>query len=147
MKEWFFRHRFFAMAFVKSQGARILLFLAVNVVFGALGFLVPISVEYFATDELYPALKKQLNAAGPYTFSIAFLAASVSLVVDEYLTLDKKPDHRAFKVVSSVLAALLIVFCAVFSGSQTAREMLSASSGTVAPVANQTQLIKDPRNE
>jgi hypothetical protein len=144
VKEWVFKHRFFAMAFIRSQGARVLLFLAVNVIFGALGFLMPVSVEYFATDELYPALKKQLNAAGPYTFSIAFLAASVSLVVDEYLALDKKADHRTFKVVTSIFAALLIVFCAVFSGSQTAREMLSSASTPTAQEASQKQVVKSP---
>ena len=46
---------------LKSQGAHIVLFLIVNVVFGALGFLVPIAIEYATTLSFVPALQKQLN--------------------------------------------------------------------------------------
>ena len=111
---------------LKSQGAHIALFLTVNVIFGALGFLVPIAIEYATTLSFVPALQKQLNAAGAYTFAIAFLASSISLVAAEYLDSTAVAEYRRSKVLLSAFAALLMIFCAVFSGSQTARSLIDA---------------------
>lgn len=112
---------------LKSQGAHIVLFLIVNVVFGALGFLVPIAIEYATTLSFVPALQKQLNAAGAYTFAIAFLASSISLVAAEYLDSTAVAEYRRSKVLLSACAALIMIICAVFSGSQTARSLVDDS--------------------
>ena len=109
---------------LKSQGAHIVLFLTVNVIFGALGFLVPIAIEYATTLSFVPTLQKQLNAAGAYTFAIAFLASSISLVAAEYLDSTAVAEYRRSKVLLSASAALIMIFCAVFSGSQTARTLV-----------------------
>jgi len=100
-----------------------MLFLTVNIVFGALGFLSPIAIEYLATNQFYPALKKQLDAAGPYTFSIAFLASTVVYVVAEYLDANEIAKYRPAKVMLSATAGLIIVCCALFSGAQTWQTM------------------------
>ena len=113
-----------AKALLTTQFTHIILFLTVNVVLGALGFLVPIAIEYAATDSFLPALRKQLDAAGAYTFAIAFLASCISLVAAEYLDRKEVAQYRHPKVLLSVLACLIMVFCAVFSGSQTARSLI-----------------------
>lgn len=112
-----------ARAFAKTQGAHVLLFLTVNIIFGALGFLSPICIEYAATSHFYPALKKQLDAAGPYTFSIAFLSSTVVYVVAEYLDREEVAQFRPAKVMLSAAAGLIIVCCALFSGAQTWQTM------------------------
>jgi hypothetical protein len=119
-------------AFLTSQGTHVILFLAVNVVLGALGILVPLAIEYTATDSFIPALKKQLDAASAYTFSIAFLASCVSLVVAEYLDRKEIAQYRSLKVVLSLCAGLMMVFCAVFSGSQAARALIG-EHGQIQP--------------
>lgn len=110
-------------AFVVSQWMHTLLFLGVNVVVGALGLIAPIAVEYYylGTNDFVPALKKQLDAAGAYTFAIAFLASSVSFIVTEYLDRKEVAKRRPLKVLLGAAAAFLILVCAWFSGVQAAR--------------------------
>lgn len=109
-------------AFVVSQWMHTLLFLVVNVVVGALGLIAPIAVEYYylETNDFIPALKKQLDAAGAYTFAIAFLASSVSFIVTEYLDRKEVAKRRPLKVLLGAAAAFLILVCAWFSGVQAA---------------------------
>ena len=110
-------------AFVVSQWMHTLLFLVVNVAVGALGLIAPIAVEYYylGTNDFVPALKKQLDAAGAYTFAIAFLASSVSFIVTEYLDRKEVATRRPLKVLLGAAAAFLILVCAWFSGVQAAR--------------------------
>jgi hypothetical protein len=123
-------------AFAVSQTAHVILFLTVNIIFGALGFLSPIAIEYAATNDFYPALKKQLEAAGPYTFAIAFLASMVVYVVAEYLDKEEVAQFRSAKAMLSATAGLLIVCCAIFSGAQAARPLKGAAPA--APAAPST---------
>ena len=120
-----------------SQFAHIILFLTVNVILGSLGFIVPIAIEYVATDDFLPALKKQLDAAGAYTFAIAFLASCVSLVAAEYLDRKEVAEYRKLKILLSVLAGLIVIFCSVFSGSQTARSLTEGLTKSHAETVSQ----------
>lgn len=124
-----------------SQFAHIILFLTVNVILGALGFIVPIAIEYVATDDFLPALKKQLDAAGAYTFAIAFLASCVSLVAAEYLDRKEVAEYRNQKILLSVMAGLIVIFCSVFSGSQTARSLIEDSAKSHAETVSRDQVV------
>lgn len=131
-----------------SQFAHIILFLTVNVILGALGFIVPIAIEYAATDNFLPALKKQLDAAGAYTFAIAFLASCVSLVAAEYLDRKEVAEYRNQKILLSILAGLIVIFCAVFSGSQTARSLIEDSAKYHPGTLNRDQVaLEAPKND
>lgn len=126
-----------------SQFAHIILFLTVNVILGALGFIVPIAIEYAATDNFLPALRKQLDAAGAYTFAIAFLASCVSLVAAEYLDRKEVAEYRNQKILLSVLAGLIVILCAVFSGSQTARSLIEDSAKSHVETLSRNQLAHE----
>lgn len=109
--------------FLTSQFAHIILFLTVNVIIGGLGILVPIALEYAATNDFMPALQKQLASASAYTFAIAFLSSCVSLVAAEYLDEKTPSPYRHPKVLLSVFASLIVIMCSVFSGSQAAHSI------------------------
>jgi MFS family permease len=92
----------------------LLLFVVANVIVGSLGVCLAALLELADAGEPRSRILEQLNAGGFYTFSIAFLASSVSLVVAEYLE-DRRPTHKQWKVVVCVLAVLLGMGCAFFA--------------------------------
>lgn len=132
---------------IASQWTHIVLFLTVNVILGALGFLVPISIEYAATDNFMPALRKQLDAAGAYTFAIAFLASCISLVAAEYLDMKEVAKYRNLKVLLCVVAGLIMIFCAVFSGSQTARSLIDETLRFAGNSVSHVQSVDNRRSD
>lgn len=143
MTEWLMSATQHVRAFVVSQWMHTLLFLVVNVVVGALGLIAPIAVEYYFldTNDFVPALKKQLDAAGAYTFAIAFLASSVSLIVTEYLDRKEVAKRRPLKVLLGAAATLLIIVCAWFSGVQAAHsqtEIPTRPAGQYSPAGPTT---------
>ncbi|MFD2262826.1 hypothetical protein ACFSM5_08000 [Lacibacterium aquatile] len=104
-----------ALVFLKLRKVHIFLFLTVNVIFGALGFWIPIIKDYISADNIMPALKIQLDAAGAYTFSIAFLVSCVSLMVSEYLDLKEEAKYREQKVALCITAGLIIILASALS--------------------------------
>lgn len=105
-------------AFLRLNIAHMLLFLAVNVVFGALGVWMPVLVGWARSGSWWASLLAQFENSGPYTFAIAFLAACISYVVAEYL--DKQTAKwKQLKVLLATVAAVLIIVCTGLSSSQT----------------------------
>jgi hypothetical protein len=141
-------------AFSKSKIVHMGLFLVVNVVIGSLGVWMPIMAsvarpDMFAREELI----KVLQAGGPYTFAVAYLAGSTSFLAYEYLD-GNITSNRRWKTSLGVLAFVLIILCTLLSAIQTPPERniprletsITVSSDQASPVTSDSSSSLAERN-
>lgn len=131
------RFRLLIGAFIRSQWAHFFLFVVVNIFVGSLGVWMPVLLAGVRHEVDYiPSVMRQLEAGGPYTFAVAYLAAAASFVVSEYLS-GASTGGRKLKTVFALFAFVLVILCTLLSASQASGgqqiESPSASTEASAP--------------
>lgn len=126
--------------FFRSKWVHILLFVVVNIVIGSLGVWMTILMTHVINDHstFIPELKKILATCGPYTFAVAYLAASSSYIAYEYLD-DLQTTRRKRKIVAATASFVLIILCTLLSGFQTQSQNYNIQDQHELPVV-QTNL-------
>lgn len=109
----------------------IFVFLFVNIFFGAMGFWAPLLQPLINNNGSFiTKLIEVLATGGAYTFSAAYLAASASYLIFEYLD-TKEQNYKTAKIITAGIAAILIVFCMLLAGPQLAAEITKTPQKTL----------------
>lgn len=105
--------------FLSSKSVHLFVFIVVNVVIGSLGVWMTILMTRIVNIQSFDIeLSKVLEASGPYTFAVAYLAASTSYVAYEYLE-DRRTCKRKTNTTLTTAAFVLIILCTLLSAFQT----------------------------
>lgn len=115
------------LKFYHSKFVYLFLFVVVNVLVASLGvWMTMLMSQVLNTGSFSLELKKILAAGGPYTFAVAYLAASTSSVAYEYLDSSRGTNRRKSKVIATTAAFVLIILCTLLSGFQTQSQSVAA---------------------
>jgi hypothetical protein len=119
-------------SFFSAKSVHIFLFVVVNVFIGSLGVWMPLMTSLFLKDVRFSSeLSASLSASGPYTFAVAYLAASSAYIAYDFLESRTSPN-RKIKTVFGTTAFVLIILCTLLSAFQTQISHLAVTSGPPA---------------
>lgn len=128
--------------FLKAKFVHIFLFFVVNIVIGSLGVWMPMLTSLLLEDVNFRIeLSRVLAASGPYTFAVAYLAASTAFVAYEYLE-ERTTINRKSKTTLTTMAFVLIILCTLLSAFQTQIPQLSGAAPNTSTVNKVTLEIQ-----
>lgn len=119
---WLGLHR----RFFGAKSVHLFLFIVVNVFIGSLGVWMPLMTSLLLEEVRFSTqLSDVLAASGPYTFAIAYLAASSAYAAYDFLENRTSPNRKS-KTVFATTAFVLIILCTLLSAFQTQISHLAA---------------------
>lgn len=130
------------LSFLKAKFVHVFLFVVVNILIGSLGVWMPMLMAFLVEDAHFrDELSRSLAAAGPYTFAVAYLAATTAYIAYEYLE-GNTTRKRKLKTTIATTAFVLIILCTLLSAFQTQISELSQKAANNLATQSQASVMQ-----